>query len=136
MSDRFEQKMMDATRAAFTRSCEHVDAHTRAELSRRRAEALSGKRANAGEHWPRPLLPAGALATAMAIAGVLWLGPKPPGIDDAWSEVALQDARATADDTAASLDDDPEFFLWLASEPVADDEGDTSMSRSSKGQRP
>lgn len=135
MNDRLEQKMMAATRAVFSRSCERVDARTRAELACRRAAVLAGNRTTAARHWRPPLLPAGALVTVMTIAGALWLGPKPSHIDNAWTEVSLSDARATADEVAASLDDDPEFFLWLASEPVAAADA-TSLPDSKKGQRP
>ena len=133
MKDDIETPRTEAIRTVFTRSCDQAPARIRSELAKRRLDLLAGTAAPNRAGWRRPLLPAGALATAMAIAGVLWLGPAPQQAVPSYVDVGFEEARLAAEESAASLDEDPEFFLWLADAPVADE--DQTQYLSTEGQQ-
>lgn len=119
MSEHPASDLEQRARARFAQSCETLDGATRRELRRRREAVLSAtvpRRAM----W-RPLVPAGAMATMMAIAGAIWLNPGPTRLPTT-PAISAEAAQEAADETAQTLDDDPDFYLWLASEPVASDD--------------
>ncbi len=114
-----EQQFAEHAKARFERSCSTLDDATRQALRNRRRAVLAAMHSG-GKRWQR-FIPAGAVATVMAIAGVLWVGPPPA---TRWQPehgaISAQAALATAEESAQTLDDDPDFYLWLASEPIAD----------------
>lgn len=112
--------------ARFERACAELDADTRSALRRRRAAALGAARRRP-YRLLRPLAPAGALAAAAALAVALWVRPVPPRPDDQGPEaISAEAAAATVVETAQTLDEDPEFYLWLVAEPIAPDPFDTT----------
>lgn len=123
MSDHPKGELELRIRARFTQACHNLDGATRQELRKRRESALAS--AKKVRHGWQPLAPAGALATIVAIAGVVWLSPeripKPPSI-------SAEAAQEAADETAHVLDDDPDFYMWLATEPAASDNYDTQSA--------
>lgn len=120
MTDRHESELEQRARARFAQSCETLDRVTRRELRQRREAVLASVGERRRSEW-RPLAPAGAMATMMAIAGAIWLNPGPSRLPAA-TAISAEAAQETADETAQALDDDPDFYLWLASEPAASDD--------------
>jgi len=114
-----DQHNAECTQAQFERHCAALDAGTRQALRARRRALLASPSSSAQGAWRR-LLPAGAMATMMAIAGALWLAPPPVQTPPATYPVSTEAALAMAEESAQTLDDDPDFYLWLASEPIAD----------------
>lgn len=114
-----EQQFAEHAKVRFERSCTTLDDATRQALRNRRRAVLATVHSG-GKGWQR-FIPAGAVATVMAIAATLWLGPPPA---TRWQSengaISAQAALATAEESAQTLDDDPDFYLWLASEPIAD----------------
>lgn len=109
----------ERAKAQFERHCAALDAATREALRDRRRALLATATHARRTAW-RGLLPAGAMATMMAIAGVLWLAPAPSPVQAPTQAISREAALATAEESARALDDDPEFYLWLASAPIAD----------------
>lgn len=109
--DRFDAAMRDLHAQAVSQ----VSAATMAGLHRRRHAALH-------EAGPRRV-PRWALATAFASVCALAIGlgsgllrddgmpPAPAGVAAASASVSVDDI----DDAFASLDENPDFYLWLAS---------------------
>lgn len=113
-----DQRIIEHAAARFERSCATLDDVTREALRSRRRAVLAST-APPAVAWRR-FIPAGAMATMMAIAGAVWLAPPATPVQPAASNVSVRSALATANETAGALDDDPDFYLWLASTPVAD----------------
>jgi hypothetical protein len=92
----------------------HVSPEVRARLRRARHEAIS-----AGTERPSWRLPSwlagGAMAAALVLAVVLRPDPAPPQPD---ALPAAGVAAATLEDPAVHLEEDPGFYLWLASADV------------------
>lgn len=114
-----ERQFAEHAKAQFERSCATLDDATRQALRNRRRAVLAATHSGS-TRWQR-FIPAGAVATLMAVAGVLWVGP-PPATQ--WqpehATISARAALATAEESAQALDDDPDFYLWLAGEPIAD----------------
>lgn len=105
----------------FERACAELDADTRSALRRRRAAAMDSARRRP-YRLLRPLAPAGALAAAVALAVALWVRPVPPRPEEpATAAISAEEAAATVVQAAQTLDEDPEFYLWLVAEPIAPD---------------
>lgn len=108
--DRFDR----AARAARGDALAHVSAATMAQLQRRRHAALSAKPAR-GLRWP---LPAAAFASLLVVAvglgfGLRMSGDAPPA--PAGQVLAAIDADAGVEDAFDDLDQNPDFYVWLAS---------------------
>ncbi|TWT21284.1 alanine:cation symporter family protein [Luteimonas marina] len=109
-NDRFDQAM----RATHADALAHVSAATMAQLHRRRHAALSVRPAR-GLRWP---LPAAAFASLLVVAvglgfGLRMSGEAPPApVDPAIAAVA---AGAGIEDALDDLDQNPDFYVWLAS---------------------
>jgi len=113
-------------RACYRDAEQQVSARTMAELHRRRIAACTadgtGRAARAWFGWPLATAFAGICALALGL-GVSW-SPAPVPADapmPAWDELAVLDAADTLEaldvlDTLnlTALDEDSEFFLWLA----------------------
>lgn len=109
-----DQRFDDAMRALHARAVAGVSAGTMAQLHRRRHAALQG------EARPRRwfgLPAAAAFASLLVVAIGLGFGlqttsdPVAPPAAVATSDVPV----AEVDDAYAALDENPDFFLWLAS---------------------
>jgi len=120
MSDHPDSDLERRARARFAQACETLDSATRRALRQRRQALLASAepRRRVGG-WP--LASTGAMATALAIAGAIWLGPGPTRLAPL-PAISAEAAQQAAEETAQALDDDPDFYLWLASEPVASDD--------------
>ena len=117
--DRFDASI----RAAHADALDHLSPRTRAQLQQRRRAALAGTPARAPANPFRFVLP---LATAFAIGAVaigVGLRLQPESTDAAAPRVASvppAPATTTTDDTAyATLEENPDLYLWLASEDAA-----------------
>lgn len=108
----------ERAKAQFERHCAALDAATREALRSRRRALLAAPASARHTAWQR-LIPAGAMATMVAIAGALWLAPAPTPVQPPTQPISREAALATAEESARALDDDPEFYLWLASAPIA-----------------
>ena len=99
-------------------SVAHVSATTQAQLHQRRRTALAGSRNAAARRMVRPLVWTGALAL-LAVAIVLPLAMQLPDAPvEAPSTIAAitSPAATIADDgTIATLEEDPQLYVWLAS---------------------
>lgn len=108
--DRFD----DAMRRLHAQAVPQVSAGTMAELHRRCHAALAGEaRPRRWFGWPV----AAAFASVLAVAIVLGIG-----LQDASHDPATTPAIASADAASAdydeafdALDENPDFFVWLAS---------------------
>jgi hypothetical protein len=103
--DRFDEAM----RALHASAVAHVSPQLRWKL--RPAPRVTGGVAGRFGNWRAGPLAAGAVAAALAVAIGLGLrGPHEPA--------AIAPVAAVAPDTAAAgvLDQDPDFYAWLASE--------------------
>ena len=102
MNDRFDALL----RARHAQALDALSPRTRTQLHNRLHAALAGP-----AHRPRRLrawIPAAALAAALAL-WLPWRGTQAP--------VAPPPApQAAGDDTLATLDETPDFYLWLASD--------------------
>ncbi len=111
-NDHFDETM----RRLHMQAASHVTAGTMAELHRRRHAALAGAPASKRLFgWPL----AAAFTTVVAVAIALGIGLQDPVDDtrpDATPQVATLDTTTDEfDDTLAPLDENPDFFVWLAS---------------------
>lgn len=99
-------------------SIAHVSAATQAQLRQRRRAALAGSRGVAAHRMVRPLAWTGALAL-LAVAIVLPLALQPPEAPvEAPSTIAATPsptATVADDGTIATLEEDPQLYVWLAS---------------------
>lgn len=120
-----DQRIIEHAVARFERSCATLDDATREALRSRRRAVLAST-APPAALWRR-VIPAGALATMMAIVGAVWLAPPTTPVQPTASDISVRSALATADETADALDDDPDFYLWLASSPIADSGANATM---------
>jgi hypothetical protein len=99
-------------RAAHQAALRSLSPHARAQLQRRIRLALAGDRSGSDLRQPRwgwIAAPALALAGAFALP---WPGGDAPGTT-ATARVASDAAPAA--ELAAPLEQDPDFYLWLAS---------------------
>lgn len=104
----------------YRRQGERVDAATRFELRRIRQAALHGGERR-GQRWQWPLAGA-ALASALLAAVLVWpTGSGDPAAPTAPPVLALGAGIET------ELDQDAEFYAWLASAPIAVDEGERAQ---------
>ena len=100
----------DTPRSLYLDAADRLDAGTAARLRSARREALAGTRRAPRTAWA---LPAGAFAaTALAVGLAWWQAGAPPRID----AEAQADAEAIE---ALMVEEDPEFYAWLAEAPVA-----------------
>jgi len=110
-------------RACYRAAERGVSARTVAELNRRRMAACTA--AEAGVCWPRRfgwrLASALGGACALALGLGLWWSPSLPA--DAPASIAALDAADVLDALEAinltALDEDSDFFLWLASQEAS-----------------
>lgn len=101
-------------RAAHRASLEALSPAVRAQLRRRTHLALAGEPAGHGTRVAAPRwgwIAAPALALALALAFALpW-----PGAEDSAPSAPVAVAPAPEMELAAPLEQDPDFYLWLAS---------------------
>ena len=97
---RFDELM----RARHAQALEHLSPRTRAQLHNRLQAAFAGPRTR--PRW-RAWVPVAAVAAALAL-WLPWRSTQPPASPGAVAPVA--------DDTLATLDETPDFYLWLASD--------------------
>jgi len=109
-----------AMRAHHALAVQHLSARVRTQLAQRRHAVMSGETGRAPPHhrWWLPPLPR-ATAGFAAIVGALAIGLhllRPAGMSpapQAQAPTALIPSDATTPSTP--LDEDPEFYTWLAS---------------------
>lgn len=97
----------------------HVSAATQAQLHQRRRSTLAGNRKAAAHRMVRPLVWTGALAL-LAVAIVLPLAMQLPDAPDEAPSTIVATSSPTAtiadeDSTIATLEEDPQLYVWLAS---------------------
>jgi hypothetical protein len=99
-------------RAAHQAALRSLSPHARAQLQRRTRMALSGDRPGTELRQPRwGWIAAPALALAGAFA-LQWPGEDAPG---ATATTPFASEATPAAELAAPLEQDPDFYLWLAS---------------------
>ena len=106
---RFDQ----IARAVHADAVGHVSAATMAQLHRRRHAALSQTSARATRGWP--LVAAGfasLLVVALGVGFALRPGGEPVSTP---ATVASANADADLDEAITVLDENPDFYVWLAS---------------------
>lgn len=104
-------------RALYSRLADSLDPATAGRLRAARREALAGPRPGSRRigAWP-----AGAFAAAVLAAGLAWWLPGTPTAPTSPAIVALPDA---VEIDALMVEEDPEFYAWLADAPVATSRG-------------
>ena len=119
--DRFDASI----RAAHADALDHLSPRTRAQLQQRRRAALAGTSARAPANPLRFVLPLAAAFAIGAVAIGVGLRLQPESTDAAEPRVASvtpapATTTTTTDDTAyATLEENPDLYLWLASEDAA-----------------
>ena len=99
-------------RELHARSLEAMSPRVRAQLQLRLQAAVAPRPSRVrGRDWRWAAAPAFALALAFALPR---LGVQPPGGDAAAAQVAFAAATA-AEAPVVPLEQDPEFYAWLAS---------------------
>ena len=106
--------LLDATlRARHAASLEHLSPRVQAQLAQRRNAALRGESARRGSRHGYRYAAAGFAAVFALMIG-LRFGPAPPNTaTDAGTAMVVTAADASTNVTM--LDEDPEFYAWLAS---------------------
>lgn len=104
------------SRAAFDESVGSLDAATRAQLARSRAEVLAQLR-DRRLPWASSWVPAGAAAAVALVAVMFWIReesgePAKAPASDAFEEL---DMVASGEDFDM-LDEDPDFYAWAAAQ--------------------
>ena len=102
-------------RELFEQASRRLDPGTATRLRDARRAALAGPGRRPAPAWG---LPAGAFAAAVLALGLAWWWPGHP----AGPSAPLADAPGPAE-LEALLDEEPEFYAWLADAPVAMNEG-------------
>ncbi len=99
-------------RALYQRLADSLDPATAGRLRAARREALAGPAPAPRRGWT---LPAGAFAAAVLAAGLAWWLPGAPTAPTA----GVATAPDAAEIDALVVEEDPEFYAWLADAPVA-----------------
>lgn len=108
-NERFDQAM----RGLHARAVSDVSATTMAQLHRRRHAVLQGEAHPRRLGWPAAATFASLLVVAIGLGFGLQTTSEPPAPS---APVATADTPVDeADDAYAALDENPDFFLWLAS---------------------
>ena len=102
-------------RALYSRLADSLDAGTAGRLRAARRDAVAGRARSSRQGWA---LPAGAFAAAVLAAGLAWWQPTPAPAPA--TDVAMPDATEI---DALVIEEDPEFYAWLAEAPVATSRG-------------
>ena len=103
-----------AARSAHAASLEHLSPRVRAQLVQRRRAALAGNRGT-----PRPLRAAWPIAAAAAVVALaIGLQVRAPTSAPATATVAAT-APTDAATTYDTLDENPDLYVWLASDDAA-----------------
>jgi len=118
--DRFDASI----RAAHADALDHLSPRTRAQLQQRRRAALAGTPTRAPANPFRFVLPLAAAFAVGAVAIGVGLRSQPETTNATAPRVAsvtpAPAATTTTDDTAyATLEENPDLYLWLASEDAA-----------------
>lgn len=109
-NDRFD----DALRQLHAHAVSRVSAGTSAELHRRRHAVLAQKSPHARRWFGWPA--AAALASVLGLAMALGFGlQRDEAIPASAPVAAATDTPDELEDTYATLDENPDFYLWLAS---------------------
>jgi len=107
MNDIHDDPLAQRARALHEASLDAVSPRVRAQLLLRRQAATAPARTPArGRDWRWAAAPALALALAFGL---------PRGVETPGSDASLQVAAAAVDSPAMPLEQDPEFYAWLAS---------------------
>ena len=104
-----EQPFDDALRARHAASLAQLSPRVRAQLAQRRNAALRGQAARPA-HWVRYAAAGFAAVCALAIGLVQFRTPVPDAPPATVAGIAT-----TAVSGTTMLDEDPEFYAWLAS---------------------
>ncbi|TYT23145.1 hypothetical protein FZO89_18070 [Luteimonas viscosa] len=112
--DRDQDRLDQALRARYAEAVSQVSGATMAQLHRRRHAALADAPAR-GSRWR---LPAAAFASLMVVAGALGIGlhlsgDAPPAAVE--SPVAVAADATGIEGALDELDQNPDFYVWLAS---------------------
>ena len=95
-------------REVHEQSLQALSPRVRAQLHNRLQAAVSAPRGAGHVHrW--------GLATAAALALAIGFGLTWTGIDDATAPAVVATTNPVASDPPATLEQDPDFYLWLAS---------------------
>jgi hypothetical protein len=113
MNTGHEERIDAAIRAVHADALDHLSPRTRAQLQLRRRAALSGVGARApSSAWRFAWPVAAALALGAVVIGLQFRGLETPA-----PQVAATAAPATnPDDAYTSLEENPDLYLWLASD--------------------
>ena len=109
--ERFDQ----ALRTLHAHALSQLSAGTTAQLHRRRQAALSAAPARRRFGWP---LPAAAFASLLVVAAGLGFGLRTVGdapTTATAAPIAAVDAADSIEGVLADLDQNPDFYAWLAS---------------------
>ncbi|WP_202842507.1 hypothetical protein [Luteimonas saliphila] len=113
-NDRDHGRLDQALRARYAEAVSQVSGATMAQLHRRRHAAL----ADAPSRGSRWRLPAAAFASLLVVAGGLGIGLRmsgeaPPAAAE--TPVAVAAAGTGIEGALDDLDQNPDFYVWLAS---------------------
>ena len=112
--DRFDQAGFDQRlRERHAEAVARISPRVRAQLAQRRNAAQRGDAAAAPRRGLRPLAAGAAFAAVLALG--LMLLPGTPDSAAPATEAAIADASTPAAAPNTILDEDPEFYAWLAS---------------------
>ena len=125
MSERDERSFEKRTKQTFDDSVAGLDGAARSRLNRARQRALEELAAPRSRAWQWPLVPAGALAVAAAVAWLVFSPQSPPA--DAGLQVAtLGDLEILlGEEDLEMLDEEIDFYGWLEEQPEFANAGDS-----------
>jgi hypothetical protein len=115
MSDETNSDFERGTKRVFDASVAALDAATRSQLTQARHRALTARDKVRDGLWRWSVVPAGALAAALALWLTVGQQPAPP---DAMQSAALGDLEILlGDEDLEMLDEELEFYGWLEDQP-------------------
>lgn len=129
-----DDPVVHRAKALFTEQVSSTDDRTRAELRRRRREALAApaRRTSWAGLWPVGGAVTAALVLALVVPRGLDVPPETvavreaPLATDAASDRPEQDAADFADHATLELDNDAAFYAWLGEAPIDVGDGPTT----------
>jgi hypothetical protein len=124
MSERDERSFEERTKQTFDASVAGLDAATRSRLNRARQRALVELAAPRSRGWQWPLVPAAALATAAAVAWLVFAPQAPPATDVQVATLGDLEILLGEEDLEM-LDEEIDFYGWLEEQPEFANAGDS-----------
>ncbi len=126
-----DELLVSKAKSLFDDSVDSIDAATQSRLNRARQKALAKSR-RSGLGIPMQWLPAAGLATAVALAVVMWNGAGDSAID---AEMLQPIATAQVGDFEILMNDDSldmlqdlEFYSWVEIDEASDIESDVDAN--------